>query len=215
MRSNSAVPAGGPAGWRARSGSWRRRRRSIRTVRSRSTSPPIRRWRCFRPTWGNRGPPRAAAPWCSTCTWRSRCATPAAQAHLRHHAAGDGAGSGAGRQGLGGHPQPERGPGRGLSRAHRSAAAAAGADDRAGPLVQVTLDGVLFQDLSFYGPNRLDSQRSLTAWEMEAQRDRQHFKSVLAAQGAPGLAAGNAGRAWRGRPNGRGWMWRSRAAGAR
>jgi hypothetical protein len=56
-----------------------------------------------------------------------------------------------------------------------------------GPLVQVTLDGVLFQDLSFYGPNRLDSKRSLTAWEMEAQRDRQHFKAVLAAQGAPGL----------------------------
>ena len=47
----------------------------------------------------------------------------------------------------------------------------------AGPLVQVTLDGVLFQDLSFYGPNRLDSRRSLTAWEMEAQRDRQHFKA--------------------------------------
>ncbi|HWQ56610.1 MAG TPA: hypothetical protein VN442_23180 [Bryobacteraceae bacterium] len=56
-----------------------------------------------------------------------------------------------------------------------------------GPLVNVTLDGVLFQDLSFYGPNRLDSRRSLTAWEIEAQRDRQHFKSVLAATGAPGL----------------------------
>jgi len=56
-----------------------------------------------------------------------------------------------------------------------------------GPLVQVTLDGVLFQDLSFYGPNRLDSRRSLTAWEMEAQRDRQHFKAILAAQGPAGL----------------------------
>jgi hypothetical protein len=56
-----------------------------------------------------------------------------------------------------------------------------------GPLVRVTLDGVLFQDLSFYGPNRLDSKRSLTAWEMEAQRDRQHFKSVLAAHGTQGL----------------------------
>lgn len=42
----------------------------------------------------------------------------------------------------------------------------------AGPLVHVTLDGVLFQDLSFYGPNRLDSRRSLTAWEMEVQCDR-------------------------------------------
>ncbi len=56
-----------------------------------------------------------------------------------------------------------------------------------GPLVQVMLDGVLFHDLSFYGPNRLDSRRSLTAWEMEAQRDRQHFKSLLAAQGAQAL----------------------------
>lgn len=57
----------------------------------------------------------------------------------------------------------------------------------AGPLVQVNLDGVLFQDFSFYGPNRLDSRRSMTAWEMEAQRDRRYFKSVLAAQGLDGL----------------------------
>ncbi len=56
-----------------------------------------------------------------------------------------------------------------------------------GPLVQVALDGVLFQDLSFFGPNRLDSRRSLTAWEMEAQRDRRHFKSVLAAGGSQAL----------------------------
>lgn len=56
-----------------------------------------------------------------------------------------------------------------------------------GPLVEVMLDGVLFQDLSFYGPNRLDSRRSLTAWEMEAQRDRRHFKQVLASYGAEGL----------------------------
>lgn len=57
----------------------------------------------------------------------------------------------------------------------------------AGPLVQVDLDGVLFQDLSFYGPNRLDSRRSLTAWELEAQRDRQHFKQILASAGPAGL----------------------------
>ena len=56
-----------------------------------------------------------------------------------------------------------------------------------GPLVQVDLDGVLFQDLSFTGPNRLNSQRYLTAWEMEAQRDREHFKRVLAQFGADGL----------------------------
>ncbi|HTQ53790.1 MAG TPA: hypothetical protein VMI94_04970 [Bryobacteraceae bacterium] len=56
-----------------------------------------------------------------------------------------------------------------------------------GPLVQVSLDGVLFQDFSFYGPNRLDSRRSMTAWEMEAQRDRKYFKSILAAHGVDGL----------------------------
>ncbi len=56
-----------------------------------------------------------------------------------------------------------------------------------GPLVQVSLDGVLFQDFSFFGPNRLDSRRSLTAWEMEAQRDRRYFRSILAAQGREAL----------------------------
>jgi hypothetical protein len=56
-----------------------------------------------------------------------------------------------------------------------------------GPPVQVNLDGVLFQDFSFYGPNRLDSRRSMTAWEMEAQRDRKYFKSVLTARGVEGL----------------------------
>ena len=56
-----------------------------------------------------------------------------------------------------------------------------------GPLVHVNLDGVLFQDFSFYGPNRLDSRRSMTVWETEAQRDRQHFKSILQAYGPEGL----------------------------
>src|SRR6266568_414162 len=49
-----------------------------------------------------------------------------------------------------------------------------------GPLVQVDLDGVLFQDLSFFGPDRLNSRRTMTAYEKEAQRDREHFKRVLA-----------------------------------
>jgi hypothetical protein len=56
-----------------------------------------------------------------------------------------------------------------------------------GPLVQVNLDGVLFQDYSFYGPNRLDSRRTMTAWEMQAQRDRKYFKSILAGRGMEGL----------------------------
>jgi len=56
-----------------------------------------------------------------------------------------------------------------------------------GPLVVVDLDGVLFQDLSFYGPDRLNSRRYLTACEMEAQRDREHFKHILAQSGKDGL----------------------------
>jgi hypothetical protein len=56
-----------------------------------------------------------------------------------------------------------------------------------GPLVVVSLDGVLFDDLSFYGPNRLNSRRSMTVFEMEARRDRRHFKSVLASLGEDGL----------------------------
>jgi len=57
----------------------------------------------------------------------------------------------------------------------------------ASALVEVGLDGVLFEDLSFYGPNRLNSRRVMTVWELEARHDRQHFKSVLEAQGPEGL----------------------------
>ncbi len=56
-----------------------------------------------------------------------------------------------------------------------------------GALVEIFLDGVLFQDLSFYGPDRLSSRRAMTAWEMEAQRDRDYFKRILAASGRAGL----------------------------
>jgi hypothetical protein len=55
------------------------------------------------------------------------------------------------------------------------------------PLVQVDLDGVLFQDLSFFGPDRLNSRRTMTACEMEAQRDRQYFKRILAQGDSSGL----------------------------
>lgn len=55
------------------------------------------------------------------------------------------------------------------------------------PLVRVQLDGVLFDDLSFFGPNKLNSQRALTFWETEAQRDRAYFRQVLAAKGEKGL----------------------------
>jgi hypothetical protein len=56
-----------------------------------------------------------------------------------------------------------------------------------GPLVQVDLDGVLFQDFTFFGPDRLNSRRTMTACEMEAQRDREHFKRVLVQTGRTGL----------------------------
>lgn len=57
----------------------------------------------------------------------------------------------------------------------------------AGPLVRVHLDGVLFEDLSFFGPNVLNSRRTMTVWELEARRDRAHFRSVLEARGPEGL----------------------------
>ncbi len=56
-----------------------------------------------------------------------------------------------------------------------------------GPLVRVQLDGVLFDDLSFFGPNKLNSQRAMTFWETEAQRDRAYFKHVLQARGEKAL----------------------------
>jgi len=56
-----------------------------------------------------------------------------------------------------------------------------------GPLVDVNLDGVLFEDLSCYGPDRLSSCRTMTAWDLEAQRDREHFKRILAQAGPKGL----------------------------
>jgi hypothetical protein len=58
-----------------------------------------------------------------------------------------------------------------------------------GPLVEIRLDGVLFDDLSFYGPDRLNSRRSMTVWEMEARRDRRYFRNVLESRGREGLRA--------------------------
>lgn len=48
-----------------------------------------------------------------------------------------------------------------------------------GALVEVSLDGLLFDDLTFYGPNLLNSRRSLLAWEMEARRDRRLLLTAL------------------------------------
>lgn len=53
-----------------------------------------------------------------------------------------------------------------------------------GAPVQIGLDGVLFDDLSFYGQDKLSSRRTLTLSEWEARRDRKYFKSLVA-EGGP------------------------------
>ena len=50
--------------------------------------------------------------------------------------------------------------------------------------VVVGLDGVLFDDLGFYGPDKLGSRRTLTVCELEARRDRKYFKTLLAVGGS-------------------------------
>jgi hypothetical protein len=57
------------------------------------------------------------------------------------------------------------------------------------PSIQVQLDGVLFDDLSFYGPDKSQLQHSMTAWEIEARQDRQYFKALLDASGPLALRA--------------------------
>ena len=56
-----------------------------------------------------------------------------------------------------------------------------------GPSVEVKLDSVMFDDLSFFGPDTLKSQHSMLRWEMEARRDRKYFKTLLETAGAAGL----------------------------
>lgn len=53
--------------------------------------------------------------------------------------------------------------------------------------VRVALDGVLFDTLGFYGPNKLNSRRAMLAWELEARRDRKYFADLLDAKGGEGL----------------------------
>ena len=55
------------------------------------------------------------------------------------------------------------------------------------PAVEVRLDGVLFEDLSFFGPDKLHSQHNMTVWELEARRDRKYFKTLLETAGREGL----------------------------
>jgi len=55
------------------------------------------------------------------------------------------------------------------------------------PLATVSVDGILFADLSFYGPNTLNSRRALTAWELEARRDRRYLREILETRGRDAL----------------------------
>lgn len=49
-------------------------------------------------------------------------------------------------------------------------------------LVQVSLDCALFNDLTAYGPDKLNSRRALMVYELEARRDRHYMASLLARQ---------------------------------
>jgi hypothetical protein len=64
------------------------------------------------------------------------------------------------------------------------------AGDSTSPVVEVQLDGVLFDDLTFYGPDRLrSSQRTLTVWELQARQDRKYFKGLLDSAGKEALGS--------------------------
>lgn len=56
-----------------------------------------------------------------------------------------------------------------------------------GPLVRVNIDGVLFRNYEFYGPDKLNSRRQMVAWGMQADQDRKYLKQVLQGRGVAGL----------------------------
>lgn len=60
---------------------------------------------------------------------------------------------------------------------------------QSGSVVEVGLDGVLFDDLTFYGPNRMNVRRTMLAWELEARRDRRLLAALLESRGAEALRA--------------------------
>ena len=55
------------------------------------------------------------------------------------------------------------------------------------PMVEVSLDGVLFDDLNFTAPTNCIRRRTMMVWELEARRDRQFFKALLDQSGRDGL----------------------------
>ncbi len=50
-----------------------------------------------------------------------------------------------------------------------------------GATVQVTLDCALFKDFTSYGPDKLNSRRSLIIYELQARRERQYVAGLLEA----------------------------------
>src|SRR3954471_7673430 len=48
-----------------------------------------------------------------------------------------------------------------------------------GAMVRVSLDCAVFGDLSSYGPDRLQSRRSLVVYELQARRDRHYMAELL------------------------------------
>jgi hypothetical protein len=57
------------------------------------------------------------------------------------------------------------------------------------PSIQVQLDGVLFEDLSFYGPDKLQARQRMAAMELQARQDRKYFKALLDSSGPKALEA--------------------------
>lgn len=55
------------------------------------------------------------------------------------------------------------------------------------PLATIAVDGVLYADLSYRGPDEMSSRRRLTLLELEATEDRKRLSSLLAARGAEAL----------------------------
>ncbi len=54
-------------------------------------------------------------------------------------------------------------------------------------VVEVEVDGLLFNDFRFRGPDKLDSRRRLTVWAMQADRDREAMRQALASGGSEQL----------------------------
>ncbi len=57
------------------------------------------------------------------------------------------------------------------------------------PVAEIVVDGVLYADLSFRGPDEMSSRRRMTLLELEARQDRRRLSQTLSARGPEGLRA--------------------------